>query len=93
MFVISGPRLTFFVCCGTALVALLCAPASAEESRYVKWQQGRPFTIGAMYYDGPYGPAAALPALGGIDRHRGGDETDDADQHQEQRQGDVSLHG
>ena len=34
----------------------------AEESRFETWQQGRPFTIGAMYYDGPYGPPAQLPA-------------------------------
>ena len=33
----------------------------AEESRFETWQQGRPFTIGAMYYDGPYGPPAQLP--------------------------------
>jgi hypothetical protein len=40
----------------------LCTLAIAEESRFQTWQQGRPFTIGAMYYDGPYGPPAQLPA-------------------------------
>jgi hypothetical protein len=34
----------------------------ADESRYEKWQRERPFTIGAMYYDGPYGAPAQLPA-------------------------------
>lgn len=40
----------------------LCTLAIAEESRFQTWQQDRPFTIGAMYYDGPYGPPAQLPA-------------------------------
>ena len=40
----------------------------AEESRFETWQQGRPFTIGAMYYDGPYGPPAQLPVPEGASR-------------------------
>jgi hypothetical protein len=49
-----------------AFVVVLCiafnSVAMAEESRFETWQQGRPFTLGAMYYDGPYGPPAQLPA-------------------------------
>ncbi len=44
---------TFCIATNTSVVA--------EESRFEIWQQGRPFTIGAMYYDGPYGPPAQLP--------------------------------
>ncbi len=47
------------------LVFVSGVPASAGESRYEQWQRGRPFTIGAMYYDGPYGPPAQLPAPDG----------------------------
>ena len=47
-----------------ALMSLVASAktAVAEESRYEEWQRNRPFTIGAMYYDGGYGPAAKLPA-------------------------------
>ena len=44
------------------VVLNLANVAFADESRYERWQQGRPFTIGAMYYDGPYGAPAQLPA-------------------------------
>lgn len=44
------------------LGALFQNAAVAEESRFENWQKNRPFTIGAMYYDGPYGPPATLPA-------------------------------
>jgi hypothetical protein len=44
------------------VVLNLASVAFADESRYERWQQDRPFTIGAMYYDGPYGAPAQLPA-------------------------------
>jgi hypothetical protein len=56
-------RLASLICC-SLVCSLACGSSSsfAEESRHEKWQHGRSFTIGAMYYDGPYGPPAQLPA-------------------------------
>ena len=52
-----------WVICGACTAAVaLNTPSIDAESRFQKWQQGRAFTIGAMYYDGPYGPPAQLPA-------------------------------
>jgi len=59
---ISRRRLATGVCLALAMALALNASALAEESRFEKWQLGRPFTIGAMYYDRPYGPPAQLPA-------------------------------
>jgi len=44
----------------TAVLALGVSQAQ-ELSRYEQWQASRPFTVGAAYYDAPYGPAAAWP--------------------------------
>ena len=44
------------------IACLLSTSANGQLSRYEQWQQSRLFTIGAMYYDGPYGMAAQLPA-------------------------------
>lgn len=33
------------------ILVLSCGSAWAQESRYEQWQKGRPFTIGAMFYD------------------------------------------
>ena len=45
------------VCCSV----LVLGNVAGAASRYDKWQASRPFTIGAMYYDTPVGPAATLP--------------------------------
>ncbi|MEO1997217.1 MAG: hypothetical protein ABGZ17_18260 [Planctomycetaceae bacterium] len=49
-------------CFALTFVSAPAKTAVAEENRYQKWQRNRPFTIGAMYYDGGYGPSAQLPA-------------------------------
>ena len=57
----AHPRLAVVAAVLTVGVCLSWA-AAAEPSTYQKWQQSRPFTIGAMYYDAPYGKSARIPA-------------------------------
>ena len=53
-------RLVSLIC--ISMVVVIAAGGIAfGQSRYDKWQASRPFTIGAMYYDAPVGPAATLP--------------------------------
>ena len=60
--VIPRRRSSLVACFFLTVVLNPANAAFAGESRYEKWQRERPFTIGAMYYDGPYGAPAQLPA-------------------------------
>ena len=60
---VNRPRNSILISCLTlTVVSADVVKVHADESRYEKWQKDRPFTIGAMYYDGPYGAPAQLPS-------------------------------
>jgi hypothetical protein len=64
---VNPRRYSILVACFALTIVVASAKtAVAEESRYEEWQRNRPFTIGAMYYDGGYGPPAKLPAPEGV---------------------------